>query len=151
MINVGIAGIGFMGLIHHLAYQRVRGARVTAYCSRNKKKLAGDWRGIKGNFGPPGTMTDLSRAATYRKLDDLLADDRVDLVDICLPPDKHAAATIAALKAGKHVFCEKPMAITVEGCDRMIDAWRKSGKHLMIGFNMRYMNIFRGAIPGKVF
>ena len=48
-----------------------------------------------------------------------------------------------ALEAGKHVFCEKPLAITVEGRNRVLKAWRKSGKHLMVGFNMRYMHIFR--------
>ena len=47
MINVGIAGIGFMGWIHYLAYQRVRGVKLAAVFSRNKKKLAGDWRGIR--------------------------------------------------------------------------------------------------------
>jgi predicted dehydrogenase len=45
--------------------------------------------------------------------------------------------------AGKHVFCEKPLAITTEGCDRILAAWKRSGKRLMVGFNMRYMDIFR--------
>jgi predicted dehydrogenase len=65
MINVGLIGIGFMGMIHYLAYQKVRGARVAAICSREPRKLAGDWRGIKGNFGPPGTKMDLHGTATY--------------------------------------------------------------------------------------
>ena len=53
MINVGIAGIGFMGMIHYLAYQKA-GARVRAICEQDPDRLAGDWRTIKGNFGPPG-------------------------------------------------------------------------------------------------
>jgi predicted dehydrogenase len=52
MIRVGIAGIGFMGMIHYLAYQQISGLQVSAIVSRSEKKLAGDWRGIKGNFGP---------------------------------------------------------------------------------------------------
>ena len=65
MLKVGIVGIGFMGMIHYLAYQQVRGAKVTAIATRDKKKLAGDWRGIKGNFGPPGTQMDLRGVRGY--------------------------------------------------------------------------------------
>ena len=67
----------------------------------------------------------------------------VDAVAVTSPDSCHEEHAIAALEAGKDVFCEKPLAITVEGCDRILEAWHKSGKHLMIGFNMRYMNIFR--------
>lgn len=49
MIRIGLAGIGFMGMIHYLAAQKLKGARVTAISSRDSKKLAGDWRGIKGS------------------------------------------------------------------------------------------------------
>ena len=52
MIRVGLAGIGFMGWIHWLAYQKVASAQVTAICSRNPQKRAGDWTDIQGNFGP---------------------------------------------------------------------------------------------------
>ena len=60
MVRIGIVGVGFMGWIHWLAARRLKGAQVTAVCSRDAKKLAGDWRGIRGNFGPPGEMVDLS-------------------------------------------------------------------------------------------
>src|SRR5207248_1549506 len=120
MINVGIVGIGFMGLIHYLAYQRVRGAKVAAVVSRNAKKRAGDWRGIKGNFGPEGTQVDLTGVRGYVELDELLADPKIDLVDICLPPAFHAAAAVAALKAGKHVIVEKPIGLTTAEADRMV-------------------------------
>src|SRR4051794_30675759 len=106
MINVGIAGIGFMGMIHYLAYQKAGQAKVVALCSRDEKKLAGDWRGIQGNFGPPGAMMDLSGIATYRELGQMLSNPKIDLIDICLPPDLHADISVAALKAGKHALCE---------------------------------------------
>src|SRR5689334_18182512 len=112
MINVGIVGIGFMGLIHYLAYQRVRGAKVAAVVSRDPKKRAGDRRGIKGNFGPEGTKMDLRGVQGYVELNELLADPKIDLVDICLPPALHASAAIAALQAGKHVIVEKPIGLT---------------------------------------
>jgi predicted dehydrogenase len=133
MINVGIAGIGFMGWIHYLAYERVRGVNLAAVCSRNKKKLAGDWRGIKGNFGPEGTKVDLSGASGYENYEQMLADPTIDLVDLCLPPDLHADAAVKAFKAGKHVFVEKPMALTTAECRRMVQAAEKADRQLLVG------------------
>jgi predicted dehydrogenase len=133
MIRVGILGIGFMGWIHWLAYQRVKGVKVAAICTRDEKKLAGDWRGIQGNFGPPGEKVDLKGVAAYRELDQLLADDSLEAIDICLPPHLHVEATLAALKAGKHVFVEKPMALTAADCDKMVAAVKKAGRQLLVG------------------
>jgi predicted dehydrogenase len=133
MIRVGIAGVGFMGWIHYLAYQRAKGAKVTAIQSRDEKKRAGDWRGIQGNFGPPGEQVDLSGVVAHKEFEHLLADPNVDLVDLCLPPHLHCSAAIAALEAGKHVFCEKPLALTAEECDRMVAAAKKAGKQLLAG------------------
>ncbi len=79
MIRIGIAGIGFMGMVHYLTYQRLRGARVAALCEQDKKRLAGDWRGIQGNFGPAGKKMDLSEIARYPDLDAMLADESLDL------------------------------------------------------------------------
>jgi predicted dehydrogenase len=133
MVNFGIAGIGFMGMIHYLAAKRVRGARVRAICTRDAKKRAGDWRGIKGNFGPPGQQMDLTGVKAYDALDRLLADPMIDVVDICLPPDLHAPAAIAALRAGKHVFCEKPIAVAPADAARMVKAAQAAGRQLLIG------------------
>jgi predicted dehydrogenase len=133
MLNVGIAGIGFMGWIHYLAYKKVRGTRLAAIATRDGKKQAGDWRGIRGNFGPPGEVVDLGGAAVYSDWEEMLADPRVDLVDVCLPPDLHAAAALRALAAGKHVFCEKPMALTAAECGRMVAAAQKAKRQLLIG------------------
>ncbi len=77
-------------------------------------------------------------AAVSTTLDELLADSSVDIVDICLPTDLHADATVKALEAGKHVICEKPMAIDIESADRMIAASKASGKRLMIAHCIRF-------------
>ncbi|MEH7012699.1 Gfo/Idh/MocA family oxidoreductase [Neobacillus niacini] len=74
---------------------------------------------------------------------ELLARTDVDAVAILSPDYLHEEHAIAALQAGKHVYCEKPLAITVEGCDRIIEQAEKSGKHLMVGFNMRYMSMYQ--------
>lgn len=133
MVNVGIIGIGFMGMVHYLNYQKVRGARVVAICEQDKKRLAGDWRSIKGNFGPAGRQMDLSSVATYSDVDELLADDRIDLVDITLPPSLHAQVASKALKAGKNVFCEKPMALNLRDCTRMMAAADAANRLLTVG------------------
>src|ERR1700687_2726428 len=102
MINIGIAGLGFMGMIHYLAYQKLKGVKVAAMCEQDRTRLAGDWRTIKGNFGPAGTMMDLSGIEKYEALDAMLANPKIDMIDICLPPAAHAPVAIAVLKAGKH-------------------------------------------------
>jgi predicted dehydrogenase len=122
-----------MGWIHYLAYQKVKGVKLAAVCTRDAKKRAGDWRGIQGNFGPPGEQVDLKGVARYSKLAELLADPAIDLVDVCLPPNLHCEAAIAALQAGKHVFVEKPMALTAADCEKMVAAARKAGKQILVG------------------
>src|SRR5438132_9158215 len=101
MVRIGIVGVGFMGMIHYLAARKLKGARVTALCSRDPKKRSGDWRGIRGNFGPPGQQMDLSKVKTYAELDDMLDDPDLDMVDICNPTAQHGPTAIKALKAGK--------------------------------------------------
>ncbi|HVJ82829.1 MAG TPA: Gfo/Idh/MocA family oxidoreductase [Planctomycetia bacterium] len=132
MVRIGLVGVGFMGMIHYLASLKTAGCQVTALCSRDPKKRAGDWRGIQGNFGPPGTQMDLSAVRAYAALDDLLADPAVDLVDVCLPSDKHAAVAEAALAAGKHVLVEKPIALSLAEADRMVAAAKKANRLLMV-------------------
>jgi predicted dehydrogenase len=153
MIHVGIVGLGFMGMTHYLAYQKVRGVKVRAVCEKDPKRLAGDWRSIKGNFGPQGTMMDLSKLARYSELEDLLADESIDVVDICLPPAGHAEAAVAASKAGKHVICEKPIALKPADADRMVKAAKAAGKMLLIAhvlpFVPEYSFAYRAVTSGK--
>jgi predicted dehydrogenase len=132
MIRIGIVGIGFMGMIHYLAARRLQGARVTAVCSRDPKKRAGDWRGIRGNFGPPGAKMDLSRIKAYEHLEDLLADPAIDLVDVCNPTNLHAPTAIAALRAGKHVLVEKAIALEPREADAMVKAARQARRLVMV-------------------
>lgn len=132
MVRIGLAGIGFMGWIHYLAYKGLNGAKLTAVSSRDRTKLNGDWRSIRGNFGPPGEMVDLSGVARHERYEDLLADPNVDLIDICNPTHLHPEFAIAALRAGKHVLVEKAIALTPEQADAMVAAARESGKLLMV-------------------
>jgi len=140
-----------MGMIHYLAYQQVRGARVAAIATRDKRKLAGDWRGIKGNFGPAGTKMDLRGVRGYADWRELLDDPTIDVVDICLPPALHADVSIAALDAGKHVFCEKPIALVPQDATRMVRAAERANRQLLIGHVLPFMPEYafaRAAIGG---
>jgi predicted dehydrogenase len=132
MVRIGIVGIGFMGMIHYLASRKLQGARVEALCSRDEKKLAGDWRDIRGNFGPRGEVMDLSGLRTYRRLDELLADPAIDLIDVCNPTHLHAETALRALRAGKHVLVEKAIALDPNDADAMVEAARSAGRLLMV-------------------
>lgn len=145
MVKVGIVGIGFMGVTHFKALQQVKGARVAAISTRDAKKISGDWRSIKGNFGDSGGMQDLKGISRYADLDDLLADDSIDLVDICLPTHLHRDVTIAALQAGKHVLVEKPLALDLKDADAMIAAAKKANRLLMVGHVLRFFPTFAEA------
>lgn len=153
MIRVGIVGIGFMGWIHTLAYRKVKGVKVVAYCEKNEKRLAGDWTDIKGNFGPPGEKIDMKPYACYTDLDAMLKDPKIDVVDICLPPGAHASAAVKALKAGKHVFCEKPIALSAGDARKMVKTASETGKQLLIGhvlpFFAEFAYAYKLATSGK--
>jgi predicted dehydrogenase len=145
MVRIGIVGLGFMGMIHYLAARKLTGGQVTAVCSRDKAKLAGDWRSIRGNFGPPGEQMDLSHLKRYESYDDMLADPDIDLIDICNPTHLHPETAIAALKAGKHVLVEKAIALTEADAKRMIDTAKAAGKQLMVAHVLPFFPEFRFA------
>lgn len=139
MINVGIVGLGFMGKAHFQFYQSSRKAQVVAIADVDPKKRAGDWSAIGGNIGDTtGVVVDLSGIRTYARAADLIADGDVDLVDICLPTYLHATATLAALKAGKHVMCEKPMALNSADCARVVKAAKTAPGKMMVGHCIRF-------------
>jgi len=132
-MKVGICGIGFMGMIHYLAYQQVEGVQVKAICEKIPERLQGDWRKIKGNFGPEGKIMDLTGIATYDSLEKMLENPELDVIDICLPPSQHADAVVAVFESGKHCFCEKPISLISADAERMVAASKKAGKMLCIG------------------
>jgi len=139
MIKVGIIGIGGMGRMHFNCYGNNTGAQVVALCDVDPRKRAGDWSSIGLNIDTSKSdAVDLSGIRTYARAEELIADPEVRLVDICLPTPMHAANTIAALRAGKDVLCEKPMAFSAEECAAVEQAARESGRQLMIGHCLRY-------------
>ena len=142
MVRIGIVGVGFMGMIHYLAARKLAGGKVVAICTRDDAKLAGDWTSIRGNFGPRGEHMDLAGISRYSSFDALIADPAVNLVDICLPNDRHAEFAIRALKAGKHVLVEKPIALKLSDADAMLAAAEENGRLLMVAHVLPYFPEF---------
>ncbi len=137
-MNIGIVGLGFMGVTHMTGYAKIPGVRVAAICTENPAVLRGDLSKIGGNIELDTSGLDISAAKTYARWQDLVTDNAVDAVDICLPTDLHAAVATAALAAGKHVLCEKPMALTEADCELMIAAADTNKRVLMIGQVLRF-------------
>lgn len=139
-MRAGIVGVGFMSWIHYLAYQRSTQAQLAGFCSRSESKRSGDWTDIQGNFGPPGEQIDVSGLNVCQSLDQLLQDDTIDLIDICLPPSLHPEAIEKCLSAGKKVLCEKPLALDAATSRSLADL---GGGNLMVAHILPFMPEFK--------
>ncbi|MGV2916789.1 Gfo/Idh/MocA family protein [Streptomyces alfalfae] len=133
-LGVGMVGYAFMGAAHSQGWRTVGRVfdlpvepALAAVCGRDADAV----RAAADRLGWAAAETD------WRAL---IARDDVDLVDICTPGDSHAEIAIAALDAGKHVLCEKPLANTVDEAEAMVDAAERArarGQVAMVGFNYR--------------
>jgi predicted dehydrogenase len=137
-VNVAVAGLGFMGVTHLRAYLALPSARVVAVCDPARLPVGGVLPGVAGNVKKSGDV-ELGRGVkVFRKLEEVLADPRVDLIDLCTPTPFHAEQAIAALKAGKHVLCEKPLARTSAEAREILKVAESSPGFLMPAFCMRF-------------
>ena len=138
VVKIGLIGLGFMGASHLQAFAKIAGVEVVAVCSQDERKLSGDLSEVGGNLNHPQANYDFSAVRKYKRWQELTRDSELDAIDICLPTDMHAEVTLAALEAGRHVFCEKPMALTFADCQRMIKAAEEAKRILMIGQVLRF-------------
>lgn len=145
MIRIGIIGIGFMGFTHFEGARDLRGARVTAIATRDARKLAGDWTSIQGNFGPPGGHVDVSELKRYSDYRELIADPEVDLVDVCLPTDRHFDVVMEALEAGKPTLVEKPISVQLSEAEAMVKKAREKNVPLFVAHVLPFFPEFRFA------
>ena len=127
-----------MGLTHLKAYKRIPGVEIGAVSSNDPKVLSGDLSGVGGNLDVAGEAVDFSTAEKYADALDCVTKAQVDAVDLCLPTSMHAPVAIAALRAGKHVLVEKPMALSGAECDQMMEEAAKAGKMLMSAQVLRF-------------
>jgi predicted dehydrogenase len=138
-IGVGIVGLGFMGATHLKAYRQIEDCRVAALCNPSGRNLDGNFSQVAGNVGSAGPLIpDMTQVKAYRDFADLLADPAVHLVDICAPTHRHPELAIAALQAGKHVLCEKPLARTAKLAREIADAASQAKTFLMPAMCLRF-------------
>ena len=119
-LKVGVIGTGIIGKSHVNGYASMSDdVKIVAIADLDKKEA----KRVADEHDIPNV---------FKNYEDLLAMDEIDSVDVCLPNFLHAPVTIAALKAGKNVYCEKPMARNFEEAQSMYDAAKKTGKMLAI-------------------
>lgn len=127
--RLGILGAGAMGATHAAAYATMADVEVVGVFARDVEKAR--------------SVAALCKASTVIDARTLIEDDRVDAIDICLPSPIHPQFAIAALDRGKHVFCETPMALTMDEALAMREAARKADRLLQIGLLMRSIGAYR--------
>lgn len=132
MIKVGMIGCGKIAQVRHIPEYLANGhVQILGYYDRSRNRA----EELANQHG--GTV--------YPDVEALLADPEIDAVSVCTANHLHAEITIAALKAQKHVLCEKPMAVTAEECRAMVQAAKESGCCLMIAHNQRFAKAHRKA------
>jgi len=139
MVNIGIIGLGFMGQTHIKAYRQIPGANIVAICDAVCLPADGVLTGVAGNIASTDQIRfDMSVVKGYRDYRELLANPDVQLVDICLPTPLHAETAIAALWAGKHVLCEKPLARTAAVAREIVQAAKAAKGFFMPAHCLRF-------------
>jgi predicted dehydrogenase len=123
-VTLALVGAGFAGSIHAQAWAGIEDARVATVVDPDLAR----GEALAGRLGSRWTTT----------IEEALADAEVDAVDVCAPTALHAELTVAAAEAGRHVLCEKPIALDLAGADRAIDACRRAGVALMVGHVLRF-------------
>jgi UDP-N-acetylglucosamine 3-dehydrogenase len=125
-IKVGVIGCGSIANHRHLPeYARNEQVEIVAVCDIVEDRV--------------NEFAAQYEAKAYTNFEELLADPNIDAVSVCTPNYLHAPISIAALNAGKHVLCEKPMATSREEAEKMIEAANRNGKKLMIAHNQRFV------------
>ena len=125
MLRVGVLGCGKIAQVRH----------IPEYAANSNVKLAAFYNPTASRAEE---MAEKYGGKVVLSAEELLADPEIDAVSVCSANYAHAPLTIAALQAGKHVLCEKPMATTMEDCEAMLGAAEKSGKRLLIAQNQRF-------------
>ncbi len=126
-LRVGIIGVGNISGLHIEAYLKNPDVELCAFCDIDDKQLS--------KMGEKYGITNL-----YNNKEEMLEKEQLDAVSVCTWNSEHAPCTIAALRAGVNVICEKPMATSAKDAEEMMRAAKESGKLLMIGFVRRFGN-----------
>lgn len=124
MIQVGLLGAGFIGATHAAAFATLDGVRLAVIADANQ--AAAD--ALAARYGARAAYT----------IEAVLDDPGITAVSLCLPSFLHASTFVAAAERGKHILCEKPLALSLADADRMLAAARQAGIHSMVGQVIRF-------------
>jgi len=145
-VKIGIVGLGFMGTTHWGVYRSLKNVKVVAIADVDAAKRRGDLSGIVANLGGGGARRiDLTGVETYSDGFELIRRADVDIVDICAPTPYHAELAVAALRSGRHVFCEKPLCRRRSEVKAIVDAAKKAKGFLNVGLCVRAWPEYRHA------
>lgn len=137
-VRVAVVGLGFMGVTHLRAYLANPMAQIVAVCDATRLPVNGVLAGVAGNIGKSEDIHLGTQVKVFRKLEEVLSDPEVQLVDLCTPTPLHPEQAIAALKAGKHVLCEKPLARTSAQAQAILKVAASAPGFLMPAMCMRF-------------
>ncbi|HOD52559.1 MAG TPA: Gfo/Idh/MocA family oxidoreductase [Candidatus Hydrogenedentes bacterium] len=124
VLGIGIIGTGTWGTVHARTYAAMHGVRVLGVADLVA--------------GRAEALANATAAAAYMDYRELLANDAIQAVSIVTPDFAHAEIALAAAEAGKHILCEKPLAMTVQQCEAIVMAAEKAGVKLMVDFHARW-------------
>jgi len=124
-VNVGLLGAGFMGALHLSCYRAMNEVQYIAVCDKNIARA----NKVASRYGAQ---------KVYDDYQDLLNDDKLDIIDICVPTPLHPSAVVQASERNKNILCEKPIALNLEDADRMIGAAKKANVKFMIAHVLRF-------------
>lgn len=125
-LRIGLVGVGAAAQINHIpALKRTEGLELVALCDRDSEKV----ERVAQKFQVP---------RAHSRFDDLLADEEIDAIDVCTPNYLHAPMSIAALEAGKHVLCERPLGRSAEEASAMFKAAKKADRLLLCAVQSRF-------------
>ena len=146
-VTLGIIGLGFMGTTHFRIHEQLGKSEIIAVADVDEKKIIGDWSSVGGNIGDRDNSipVDMNGIKTYTDAMELIANPDIDMVDICVPTYLHEKYVLAALQAGKHVFCEKPIGRTFLEAKRITAEAEKSNKLFLSGLCVRCWPEYRHA------
>jgi predicted dehydrogenase len=146
-VKVGVIGLGFMGTTHFQIHRQLGKSEVIAVADVDEKKTRGDWTSVVGNIGDMdySKPVDMSGITSYSNAMELISNPEIEMVDICVPTYLHEKYAVAALRAGKHVFCEKPIGRTFLEASCITKEAEISEKNFTNGLCVRYWPEYRHA------
>lgn len=143
-VKAGLCGFGGLGHVHANSLAQMPEVELAAVCDTRVDQIKASE--VKTNLETGAKTFDLSACRIYTDLRTMLRKEKLDALVTALPTDLHAKTAILGLDAGCHVFCEKPMALTLKECDRMIAARDRNNRELQIGQCLRFWPEYDGLL-----